>query len=246
MAGAVARREAAALAQRPGDALAWGQLRLAEAGPPLVGRVAQHGPDRRALPAGAPLARRYAALVEPRRDRPDAQALRGVPCVGLAHHRRFGLENFVARRPGIALADVEVAVGRAAQYVDLPLAGGRRLAAPGPFEDLAPLVLGEHPLKLEQEPILRRLRAGCLDEQNLDAGAGELLDQQHLVDVFPAPAIRRMDQDRLDRPCCASIKTPRPATICHTSDGGAAFGGQAGVKPEAARGGGPKGQALHQ
>src|SRR3954447_23662482 len=46
--------------------------------------------------------------------------------------------------------------------------------------------------------------------------------------------------------CCASIKTPRPATICHTSDGGAAFGGQAGVKPEAARGGGPKGQALHQ
>jgi hypothetical protein len=46
--------------------------------------------------------------------------------------------------------------------------------------------------------------------------------------------------------CCATIKTPRPATICHTSDGGAAFGGQVGVKPEAARGGGPKGQALHQ
>ena len=46
--------------------------------------------------------------------------------------------------------------------------------------------------------------------------------------------------------CCASIKTPRPATIWHTSDGGAASGGQAGVKPEAARGGGPKGQALHQ
>ena len=48
------------------------------------------------------------------------------------------------------------------------------------------------------------------------------------------------------RLCCATIKTPRPATIWHTSDGGAAFGGQAGVKPEAARGGGPKGQALHQ
>jgi hypothetical protein len=65
-----------------------------------------------------------------------------------------------------------------------------QLAAPGPFEDLAPLVLGEHPLKLEQQPILWRLRAGCLDEQNLDAGAGELLDQQHLVDVFPTQAIR--------------------------------------------------------
>ena len=31
--------------------------------------------------------------------------------------------------------------------------------------------------------------------------------------------------------CCATIKTPRPATICHTSDGGAAFGGQASPKP---------------
>src|SRR4051812_50074499 len=44
--------------------------------------------------------------------------------------------------------------------------------------------------------------------------------------------------------CCATIKTPRPATICHTSDGGAAFGGQTGVKPEAARGGGPKGRGF--
>ena len=35
--------------------------------------------------------------------------------------------------------------------------------------------------------------------------------------------------------CCATIKTPRPATIWHTSDGGAASGGQAGVKPEDAR-----------
>ena len=52
--------------------------------------------------------------------------------------------------------------------------------------------------------------------------------------------------EKLPIKCCATIKTPRPATIWHTSDGGAAFGGQAGVKPEAARGGGPKGQALHQ
>jgi putative transposase len=41
--------------------------------------------------------------------------------------------------------------------------------------------------------------------------------------------------------CCATIKTGHPATICHTSDGGAVSGGQAGVKPEAASGGSPKG-----
>jgi cysteine synthase A len=41
--------------------------------------------------------------------------------------------------------------------------------------------------------------------------------------------------------CCATIKTGHPATICHTSDGGAVSGGQADVKPEAASGGSPKG-----
>src|SRR3954470_2668535 len=46
--------------------------------------------------------------------------------------------------------------------------------------------------------------------------------------------------------CCATIKTGHPATICHTSDGGAVSGGQADVKPEAASGGSPEGQALQQ
>jgi hypothetical protein len=41
-------------------------------------------------------------------------------------------------------------------------------------------------------------------------------------------------------------QNPSSSDICHTSDGGEAFGWQAGVKPEAARDGGPKGQALHQ
>ena len=41
--------------------------------------------------------------------------------------------------------------------------------------------------------------------------------------------------------CCATIKTGHPATICHTSDGGAVSDGQADVKPEAASGGSPKG-----
>ena len=82
------------------------------------------------------------------------------------------------------------------------------LAAPGPLEDLGALVLGEHTLELEQQPVFRRLGAGRLDEQNLDAGAAELLDQQHLMDVLPAQPVRRINQDRLDRSFGRQIADP--------------------------------------
>src|SRR4051794_27312802 len=97
--------------------------------------------------------------------------------------------------------------------------------------------------------------AGSLDHLLPDAvivsdGAGQFDVLRHgLCWIHAERLIHRLvtvTEEQRAAVCCASIKTPRPATICHTSDGGAAFGGQAGVKPEAARGGGPKGQALHQ
>jgi hypothetical protein len=44
--------------------------------------------------------------------------------------------------------------------------------------------------------------------------------------------------------CCATIKKPRSATINHASHGGTCFADATPVKPEAAGGGGLKGQAL--
>ena len=82
------------------------------------------------------------------------------------------------------------------------------LAAPGSLEDLGALVLGEHTLELEQQPVFRGLGAGRLDEQNLDAGAAELLDQQHLMDVLPAQPVRRINQDGLDRSFGRQIADP--------------------------------------
>ena len=83
-----------------------------------------------------------------------------------------------------------------------------QLAAPGPFEDLGPLVLGEHALELEQQPILRRLRAGALTNRTSTPARENSSISSTLVDVFPAQAIRRMDQDRLDRPLGRQIADP--------------------------------------
>src|SRR3954447_6242552 len=66
---------------------------------------------------------------------------------------------------------------------------------------------------------------------------------QQLVGVEAACGLRQASLRDL---CCATIKTGHPATICHTSDGGAVSGGQADVKPEAARGGGPQGRGFQQ
>src|SRR4051794_35101855 len=63
-----------------------------------------------------------------------------------------------------------------------------------------------------------------VDAAHIDAGLLTSSKSEHQIDL-----------------CCATIKTPLLATIWHTSDGGAAFGGQASVKPEAAKGGGPEG-----
>jgi len=72
-----------------------------------------------------------------------------------------------------------------------------------------------------------------------------IIQERINLGMVPEPLVSFAAHDFF-RICCATIKTPRPVTICHTSDGGAGFGGQAGVKPEAVRGGGPKGQALRR
>jgi hypothetical protein len=95
--------------------------------------------------------------------------------------------------------------------------------------------------------LFRQLR-GCFNETTFQQ---RLLRACRGLGVEVSVQHRRQDHRQLpgqgDRraleaePCCATIKTGHPATICHTSDGGAVSGGQAGVKPEAASGGSPKG-----
>src|SRR3954470_22198735 len=74
-----------------------------------------------------------------------------------------------------------------------------------------------------------------------------MIEPEFLLEVLIIPLDPPAQFGRVNQiDCCATIKTGHPATICHTSDGGAVSGGQADVKPEAASGGSPKGQALQK
>jgi hypothetical protein len=59
-----------------------------------------------------------------------------------------------------------------------------QLAPPMPFENLGPLILGHHPLDLEQQIVLRAAPQFTIQEHNLDPGPAEFIDQQDLVGVL--------------------------------------------------------------
>ena len=76
-----------------------------------------------------------------------------------------------------------------------------QLPAPATLSDLRTLVLGDHPLELAQQLILRRARPlGLLGEDDLDPAARELLEQQHLVGVAPRQPVGRVAEHHLEAP----------------------------------------------
>ena len=76
-----------------------------------------------------------------------------------------------------------------------------QLPAAAALGDLCALVLGDHPLELAQQLILRGARSlGLLGEHHLDPAARELLQQQHLVGIAAREAVRRMAQHDLEAP----------------------------------------------
>jgi hypothetical protein len=58
------------------------------------------------------------------------------------------------------------------------------LAAAGAFEDLGPLVLGDHALQLHQQRVFGAVAAWAFEEHHRCACLGELLDQQRLGGVL--------------------------------------------------------------
>src|SRR5262249_53338768 len=60
--------------------------------------------------------------------------------------------------------------------------------------NLGSLILGDHPLKLNQELIFRSLQRRSLHKNQLYPTAGELFRQQYLICVLAAETIRRVDQ----------------------------------------------------
>ena len=178
--------------------LSRGLLGLAEAGHAAVCRVAQHRPDRRALPAALLLPGRHRELVESPRDGTDAQRLRGVQIKDLAHHLGLRVDDLVVGRPVLGLAHVAIAIRGAAEYADLALLGAMAFAAARTLQDLGALVFGDHALELQQQLVLGRLRLRRFDEDRLHTVAQPFLGKQHLIGVLAAEPIRRQHQDCLD------------------------------------------------
>ena len=75
---------------------------------------------------------------------------------------------------------------------------GVSLAPAAPLQDLGPLILGDHPLDLEQQVILRRLAQRAVEEHDLDAGTPELVDEQHLIGIAPGQPIRGVNVEAVD------------------------------------------------
>src|SRR6266446_948257 len=164
----------------------------------LIGRVAQHAPDRGAVPVALARAGRDAAVREPAREGGNGHRVLGVASEHFPHHRRLRLEDLVAGRGFVGLADVAIAVGSARQHVHDAAARAVPLAPAGPLADLRFLVLGNHALELHQEDILGRLDPRGMDEHHLDARPGELLEQQHLVRVLAAEPIGAVHKHGID------------------------------------------------
>jgi hypothetical protein len=189
VAGAIAAGQAAPLPQQPRDAPARTQLGFAIARPATVCRVAQHAPDRRALPTRGRRPGRNLPLIQQARNRVDAQALPRVRLKHQPHNGGFRLEDLVVGRRGVILPHIPIPVGSARQDVDRSLPCTMTLAAARPLGNLRPLVLCDHALELEQQLIFGRRTRGRLQEDEFHAVAGQLFGQQDLVGILAAEPV---------------------------------------------------------
>ena len=80
--------------------------------------------------------------------------------------------------------------------------------APAPLQDLGALVLGDHPLDLEQEVVLGAGTDRSVDEHHLGTGPSELLDQQDLVGVAARQAVGSEDVDAVDQTARHPVAQP--------------------------------------
>jgi hypothetical protein len=97
-------------------------------------------------------------LSEAPTDLPNGQAIATDPGKYLADEPGFIRDHFISRlSPARILCDIAVAIGRTAEDIHDSRPGGVPLAAPMPFDNFGPFILGDHPLHLQEEVIFRTL-----------------------------------------------------------------------------------------
>ena len=150
-----------------------------------------------------------APLGQPARELADRDAAVDIAVEHIAHDLRLGFVDLPEALHVIGLLDVPVAVGRARHHRLGAAPGAVQLPAAGALGDLRALILGDHPLELAQQLILRGAAPlGLLGEHDLHPGAGELLEQQHLVGIAAREPIGRVAQQHLERSLRGAIAQP--------------------------------------
>src|ERR1035438_2490644 len=163
---------------------------LAETSNATIGRVAQYGPDSRALPPCAGFGCGDALGVEPSGHLAAAEALHGVHLISAPDHGSLSFKYGVGSRRLVGLANIAVAIRSAAHHADLTGLSAVSLAAARPLQYLCPFILRYHPLELHQQLIFRAGSLRRLDKHRLDSVASQFLDQQNLVGILAAQAVR--------------------------------------------------------
>ena len=144
VARAVTRGDATTQPYRPRDALARRNHRFAKAGLPFVRRIAQHAPDRRALPAATLLARGDCLFVQQAGDGANAETLNAIQFEHPTHYASLLFVDLEARSGVICLANKPISERSAAQYANFSLAGAMSFAAARAFQNLRAFVLRDH------------------------------------------------------------------------------------------------------
>jgi hypothetical protein len=95
-------------------------------------------------------------------------------------------------------ADVPVPVGRSAEHVYRSTPSRVPLPPSAPLGDLGPLVLGHHPLHLEEKILFRGPADRTVQEHHFDPAAAELFEQQHLVGITTSQPVGRVDVESVE------------------------------------------------
>jgi len=132
--------------------------------------------------------------------RPRFKFLIACHLIHAPHYTGLGFVHAVSGGRLVGLADIAVTIRSTAHHADLARVRPVSLTTTRSLQDLRPLIFGDHALELHQQLIFRTVALWPLHKQRLDSVAGELLDQQNLVRVLPAQAVRRLREHNLDLP----------------------------------------------
>ncbi len=196
-------------AARPQPGTGRHAMDLVEVGLPHVGGIPQHIQDR------GPIPRR---LARPGDDPASFNRLQicDNEHPSIPHHVNISLTIWASANDhdvaGLAapllFGDIAVPIRGMARRTDPTRPRGEEPAAPAPLADLGPLVFGDDPLDLQEQPPLGAPVEIAVEEDDLDPVVAQLVDQDHLIRVIACQAIGVLDVEAVDGPGGGRVAQP--------------------------------------